>query len=260
MNAAPSSASTIDFKKYRTPELVSSMMDIIDWRNKLVSIFKIAFWALLILLIVSIVLTWTRASDVMFAAVVGYSFISGTIAALAFAIAWTGQTSLQSMDQVVDLTFKLSQQVADDIRGARAGEIKMPTSRKLVEGVYTNVILATLEETASKSFGFLGRPLLFAYKLSLGRMIRKAISYLPDGAFLEADEEMEERATKIAKSLAGVGELHDKNPNVIASVQKGFQYVGAKAKFLIMLPCYIVCSIAFLIYAIPVLVVILLIG
>ena len=244
---------SIDFKKYKTPELVASLMEVIDLRGKLTLMFLIASGTLVILVTLIGFIFWSKASLPVFFGALAYAVPAGLIAGVAFAIARTVQKSLQEMDQIVERLFSISREMANDVRSLREGNVKMPTARELVQGVYTEVFLAALEEVFAKQLGFIGNPVLFAYKLTLGRMVRLAINALPDRALSASQLDFENDANQISDMITTVADQHELSADEFGALRKGIQYVGAKAKFVVMIPCYGICAIAVLIVLVPLL-------
>jgi len=242
---------TIDFKKYRTPELVVSVTEIIDVRGKLVSGFKAAFFSFIGFLLIVGIAFWVRGNLTTFSLVIAYSLFAGAVFSLLIAIAGVVKRSLSEMEQLVTLLFATTAQIANDIQALGAGSTTLPPAKELIEGVYSDVLLPTVEQVVAKSIGWLGRPVLFAYKLTLGRVVRFVIKCVPETAFATDGDELNAKAQEVVDKLESISDEKESTDAKLNWAQSHLEYIGAKAGFLVLLPCYFVSTAIFAIVLIP---------
>lgn len=244
-------AKKIDFKKYRSPELADSVTDIIDVRGKFVGGLKTMFFSFGAFLLLVGILFWIKGNFATFTLAAGYSIVAGAVFSLVMAIAGVVKRSLSEMEQLVGLLFSTTNQVAQDVSSLGQGDVELPSARELVEGVYGDVLLPAVEQVVAKSLGFVGKPLLFAYRMTLGRIVRKTIKLLPDSALAESSEQLKVKADSIMKDLKSVGSKKSQIDTTLTWAQDHLGALSTKAKFLVLLPCYVIASIIVLAVSIP---------
>ena len=234
----------IDFKKYQTPELVETIVDIISIPGAMKSLFKWAVYGLLgLTLMVGFILwltgnltfIWTTLFEL-------YSIPAGTLGGVALGIAEFIRRSLNNMTRLVDLLLETTARIATDIRDLSSGDKEMPPARDLVQDVYEQVILVTLKQAISMVFGFFGGPIYWLYHLTLNQFVRVAIQRLLPKS------ESTKTAEQLASTLAVAGTATDEKGVVVSSLrwtQDKVGMIGGWLKLLVMIPAY--CVLAFII-------------
>ncbi|MGI9470241.1 MAG: hypothetical protein ACR2NZ_01830, partial [Rubripirellula sp.] len=167
----------LDFAKYRTPDLITTIADIVGLPGAVAGIMKWALLCVAVLVIVvafalklsgNMTLMWTAIFEI-------YSAPAGTLIGLTLGMAEFVRRSLTSMTKLVDLLLETSAQVAIDVQRLSAGDTEMPPTRDLVEDVYEQVILVITREVLGSMFGFFGKPVYWLYHVTLNQMVRIAI-------------------------------------------------------------------------------------
>ncbi|MEM7479437.1 MAG: hypothetical protein AAF483_31010 [Planctomycetota bacterium] len=248
-----SSKETVDFAKYRTPELFQKISGMLNWKGTFASGFYYALLAMTGLTLVFVVLAggaayyeasgWRWIGIVLTILVTGLpiSMPSGVIYSLARLI----RLSLDNLLLVVDLLLETAKKIAKDIHSVRSGDSRMPSAKELVRGVYSEVFLPILEQIISDQFWLLGRPALFLYRLTLGRLIRLVIQILPDKTL---DEEEAEKVTEATTS--GLEAIADNETTLLGALtwtQEKLKKYGGRVKTMVMMPCYIVLGVVLMI-------------
>ena len=82
---------------------------------------------------------------------------------------------LKNLERLLTLILEVSSAMAADFRDFRQGDKEMPTAGEIVEHVYCGVVVPAMETAVSKSLGFLGTPLLWIYRRTLGSGVRYLI-------------------------------------------------------------------------------------
>lgn len=171
----------LDFSKYRTPDLIPTISNIVGIPDAVAGIMK---WALLcvaaLVVIVGVALKFSGHTTLMWTAIPElYSAATGTLIELTTGIAEFVRRSLTSMTKLVGLLLERSAQVAIDAQGLAAGETEMPPTRDFVEDVYEQVNLIILRKVLGSMFGFFGKPIYWLYHATLNQMARTAARFLP---------------------------------------------------------------------------------
>ena len=237
----------LDFAKYRTPDLITTISDIVGIPGAIAGIMK---WALLcvaaLVVIVGVTLKLSGSMTLMWTAILElYSAPAGTLIGLTIGIAEFVRRSLTSMTKLVDLLLETSAQVAIDVQGLSAGETEMPPTRDLVEDVYEQVILIILREVLGSMFGFFGKPVYWLYHVTLNQMVRIAIRFLPSDAAPPED---------LPESLETLSNLSAEQGRVVSSLrwtQAKLHHVGGWVSLFVMVPCYALASLMISITLLP---------
>lgn len=236
----------LDFDKYRTPKLISTIADIVSIPGAIGSIRK---WVVIgVGGLILFVVFWLKVTDSMtlfwWAAFEAYSVPAGALAGLAIGVAEFIRRSLNNMTQLIDLMLETTMQVAVDAQGLTSGETEMPPTRDLVEDVYEQVILEITKEVLDSMFGFLAKPIYGLYHVTLNQLVRITIKLIPGTT---------EVTPELTEKIEMASRLTDDQGRVIRSLrwtQQKLAGIGGWIKLLVILPCY---SIVFVIIGLIVL-------
>lgn len=234
------SKAKIDFKKYRSTELLQSLTDLIDVRGIYArSILKILLVALITVILV-IVCFWNRCSFPILSGTVVAGFFAGCIIGALYAIITVIRQSLGNMIMIVDRLLELTKTVAGDVRAMTIGETEMPTAAQLVKGVYGEVVLPMVETVIREKLGAAGRPVMFLYRMTLGQLVRLSIRMLPAAAltWVSENKSAERVAGEVMESMPKVAVNEDKIVASLSFVQGKINSISHGLRFLIMLPGY----------------------
>ncbi len=253
-SAAPAK---IDFKQYRTTALFEAVNDLIDWRG---TIGRGFYWTFLATIgLAAIVTTGLCIASHAMGAGRGELMLTAVVlllvdlpaslpAGLFFSIAYLIRRSLANMLQIVDLLLETTKTVAQDVRSLRSGHYAMPSPKELVHGVYLEVFLPIIEQVIASQLWFLAKPALFLYRLSFGRLVHRVIQFLPEKTLdPESEQAAEEKLRDSAESIKrGMIQIADNETTVVGALnwsQQKLHHLGGHAKFMIMLPCYVVVAV-----------------
>jgi len=243
----------IDFAKYRTPELTEAFSDLINVRGIYLSAFIRFACGALLLGALGGLLFWSRTSSVgWWVPITGYSVFAGCVAGALFAIAELIRRSLSNMLEIVEQLLEVTKKIANDIAAVGEGEIEMPAARELVQGVYKEVVLPTVEKVVADQLGPLGTPVLFLYRLTLGRVVKAAINILPDSALEYAEGQTLEQSKE--GMLSGMSKIAANEEKIVGALEwsrNKIVNVGGWFRFCLMIPCYIACVVLTALVLIP---------
>lgn len=173
----------IELSKYRTPELYTSILDLVSLPGAVASLFLWTSGIVLFLMLTTfgiLYFTGHLYTDGQFhleasGIIAIYVILAGGIFGLAVSLVRLLHQSLQDMIAVAQLSLKVSSHIAGDYHGWKSGTIEAPQPREFVQSVYDQVILPTVEEVLVSQLGFLGRIPIVAYESTLGRIVRQVI-------------------------------------------------------------------------------------
>lgn len=231
----------IDFSRYRTPELIETISNIISLPGAFKSIFYWAFYGLLgLVFIVGVVLWFSGKSNLFITGLAElYSVPAGTVGGIAVGCAEFVRRSLNNMQNLVNLLLETIAQVTTDVNALSTGEKELPPPRDLAHDVYEQVMLQALREACSGVFGFLGRPVYWFYHLTLNQLVRIAINRVV------TDKKIESPPKLLTSTLTTVGSVGKEDGMIVSSLrwtQGKLDFLAGWIKLLVMIPCYIVLS------------------
>lgn len=227
----------IDFRKYRSAELVQSVLDLIDIRGLYVSSVLTVFCIASLLTVLVCVLFWTLQPGAYLAGIFFLGLLLGNILGGWVAIIRIVRRSLGNMLVILDQLLDLTKKVAMDARSMSKGDAEVPTARQLVNGVYGEVFLPILETAAAEKLGFFGKPVLFVYRRTFGRLVRLTIRLLPESE--EQKLQTEQAGESIRQTMQGVADNEDRIVRSLTIVQDKIHKTGNRIRFVIMLPTWL---------------------
>jgi len=249
----------IDFKKYRTPELHASLRELLN----VTGIYNKSS-AIILLVAVGFSLLYGNASlDRVEAlridgeiSVLVYGIVAGLVVGSMFATAEVLRQSLGNMIDVVDLLLEATKRVAHDMNVVRSGDARKPSAKDIMQGVYLEVFLPIVENDVSDSLWIFGKPILFLYRFTLGRLVRRVIRMLPEQAFEPSDgRDVEAVANDTLERMQVVAENETRIVDALNWTQDKVTRIGGRLKLFVMLPWYTVCATVAIVFAIPLVVV-----
>ncbi len=168
-------------------------------------------------------------------------------------LVWASEFIRQSSAKVllvVDLLLDTTQRVAKDYSHIEAGEQKMPSLFTLVGDVYEKLFLRIINEVVHKQLGVIGKPVYFAYRLTIDRVLRLVLRRKFDNAISDqgGEQELQSVATETMKEVSK-NEL--KIVRGLETARKRIQTTSGRLKSLATLPCYVVLAIASLVLLTP---------
>jgi hypothetical protein len=240
----------LDFRKYRSTELVESLASLIDVRGIYVaSLLNVLVIAALTTIVVAAVF-WTRSSGALTAMILLAGVLAGTVTGGLYAILQVIRQSLGNMMIIVDQMPELTKTVAHDMQSVNRGDTEMPSPRELVRSVYSDVFLPAIETAFQQKAGLAARPLRFAWQNTFGRLVRLAIRMLPAELLTRTVEgkKMEESATAITASLQKLTDNETRITAALSGVQKRIRSISQRLRFVLMLPGYAIFGAALIVF------------
>ncbi len=256
----------IDFSKYRTPELVKTISELLSVRDKA---GQIALWSAVLCLVVVaglFVLVMGNVPLLIFVIFVAYSVPMGLFSGIFLGGAEMVRRSVDGLLSIVDLLLEETGIIARDVRDLRTGDQELPPPGVLVDAVYRHLIYPIIEDVVRGSFGFLGRPILWFYRSTLDRLVKMVIrrfvpsSYddipetnLPAGPDGISDEQRDLAVTKGIVEAANTIADHEDRFTVSLNWTRGkVKGIGGWLKLLIVLPFYALFAAVFLLGLLPI--------
>ena len=200
-----SSVEQIDFAKYKTPELADQVAEILSISAVLWQIFKwVCVW-LLLLLLLGVLLFIGQAHWSLLLGAICLALVFGLMTGITFGAARAIRTGIDRLSNLFCLLLNIVQHVIDDCRDLSTGKQEIPQRADLIRAALSQVLIPTIEKVVSNRLGFLGKPLLWGYRITLGRLvnvfIKTSVDQLPD-AKLEQVDRLTETAEQAAQHVS----------------------------------------------------------
>lgn len=214
----------VDLTRYRTPELFDRVMNLVDLPGTLRKWF-IWLAAMVVTLLAG---TWLVFADLvstpLLVGLLLWAAIGGFLVANFLCLCHTIDGALSDVGGLVEVTLDTVRAAAADLGQARSGQF--PSASELVRASYRDVTLPILEKVIAERVWIVGKPLLWVYRRSLGKLIGLAIDRLPVEK-LEADggEQLLKRHMQRAEQLHAKREAIERYASrlgeIAASMQRG---------------------------------------
>ena len=176
MNSSNAEVRSIDFAKYRTPELVDQIVD-------LISIPKASLKLILGAAVGGVLAFGLFATMFLFSGLSWWVWLLGMLltgfvgAALgcSLMLIWIIGGGLRNVGSILQISLDMTNQVACDIQELRRGDANLPSGRELAGQVYLQVIEPSLESAARRAFSILATPAIVIYRWSIGAALKRAL-------------------------------------------------------------------------------------
>jgi len=234
------SKTSIDFSKYRTTELVDTIVELVSLPNAVRGILKSGLFGVVIAVIcVVVLLILTGDFNIVWSTLLGaYAVPAGVAGGLAFGIAGFIRKSFDNMSLLVDLLFNLTRQIVNDAGDVFGGKTQLPNARDLVSEVYNQILLQSLKQAINSNFGWFGPPIFAAYRLTLNRLVRQAIRLIP-----KKHQDLEDATTVIKSSVETVTTNESQIVANLETAQKRLGSLSGTIKTLVLWPCYAILAL-----------------
>ena len=228
----------LDFTKYRRQELVDSVSDLVDVKAVYArGLLLVLFVALLAAAIVGVIFL-NKLEGWQLWTVVAVGAFSGLLIGTLIAIFRFINRSFGNLTSIVDQLLELTKVVTVDIREIDSGAVEVPNTQELVRGLYSQVVLPIVEESVAGQLGFLGGPVLFVYRLTLGNLVRWTIKLLPADKLSSGEdiEKMEQLVDKTKRKMRMVAQNEERILSTLTTTQSHLRTVGFSVRGLVLLP------------------------
>ena len=172
-------------------------------------------------------------------------------------------TALRSVEAVLNILLEITGYAAADYERVQSGQAKMPTGGELMQQVYEEVISPAIAKAISGSFGWLGIPILWLYRRTLGFAVSLVIQAVSRRRSHNADDENEngsgEDADTSSSDISPEDERTETNcysRRIEAFTKRAagtVSSIGARIRFYAMMPLYIAFSVLLVIGLMPLL-------
>ena len=241
-NTSDISIEEIDFSKYRTKELATRIGDLVSLPKtvgKLVVTIVVCVAIGLVLIYAAMKLDGQGFVVTLISEI--YAIPASILVGIALWLVLLIHHGLSSLTRIVDLMLETTVKVAADYQELGEGGKKLPPMDKLIGAVHEHIFTNIVREVISSQTGFLGRPIFWAYQMTLGRMLKVAIRFVATQT--ASQQEKRDLKTVVTDSMTTVAEAESQ---IIPGLQWARQRIVESGAWLtgrMLWPCYLIIAV-----------------
>jgi hypothetical protein len=246
-------AAKLDLSRYRTSGLVGNVVELISVPHALRRVIVVTLYlSTAVCAAIGMIFAQATLSGVGWLALCAYSLIAGFGLGILLGVLRVLSRALASIEELLKITLNITENAADDYAKLQSGAIHIPSAGELVEQVYEEVLLPTIEEAVAEAFGFLGRPILWLYRRSVGAAVRYVIKKMARFTMTQkqAVATVEETKQHIGTLAKYPEYIRDYTKQAAALVHR----VSRKIRFFATLPLYIAFFVCLFMAFVPIVV------
>lgn len=240
----------LDLSQYRTGPLVERLVEVISLPLALLRVvLTMVVLAIAMPIACYLVLPMEDFSTMMSAGAYLYSIVFGFVLGLLLGIVRVVAIAMRSVEEVLNIILQLTAQAAGDYEHLQSGSKRMPSGGELMQQVYDEVALPAMEKAAGKAFSFLGAPIFWVYRRTLGSAVRFVITSV---AGKESDEQENDKISTAAESgLAAVAKYSDRIQRFTSAASGIVSGISRRIRVVAMTPLYVIFTGFVLIGTVP---------
>lgn len=249
-----SSATKLDLSRYRTSGLVGHVVELISVPHALRRVIVVTLYlSTAVCAAIGLIFAQAELSGVGWIVLCAYSLIAGFGLGILLGFLRVLSRALASIEELLKITLNITGNAADDYANLQSGTMQMPSAGELVEQVYEEVVLPTIEEAVSEAFGFLGRPILWLYRRSVGAAVRYVIKKMARFTMTQKQE-----TATVEETKQHIGTLSKYSQHIRDYTTQAAEFVhrvSRRIRFFATLPLYIAFFVCLFMAFVPILVV-----
>lgn len=239
----PPRAKQLDLAKYRTDALVDHLVDLISVPGAIRKVLSTAVvTGLLALVACGLLREYAELSLLPWLAVSIYSLVASVALGTLLGLLRVVRAALGNIQSLLEQALEITGRAANDYQQLGSGALTLPTGEELFDQVHSRVLMPAVERAVSKTFGLLARPLLWAYRRTIGSavsLVIKRASRNPQVA--EQHKRIEQLTSSTVGEVAGYADAVE---TFTMAATKVVQRVGTRLRTLAMLPLWILFAVA----------------
>ena len=247
----------VDLSKYRTGPLVEQLTNLVSVPSAFRRILRTMVLIDVVAILACVLLM--PMEEFHFAIKAGmyvYCITIGLVVGIVFGIIRVIAIAMTSVEEILNITLRITGQAATDYEQLQAGTARMPTGGELTEQVYEEVILPTIEKVAGGAFGFFGKPVMWVYRRTLGAAVSFLIKAVKKKSEVDAEngiesEEDVQLQESVKSGIAGVAKYSKRINAFTSKAATVVSTIGGKIRFYAMFPIYSVFTAMLLIALVP---------
>lgn len=244
----------LDLSKYCTRDLVEQIMELISVKDALRRLGTATIVLELIVIIAVIALFYASTlSSIWWFAVCAYALVAGFIYGIVLGFLRIASRALGHIESILQLTLAIARNAVTDVADLHGGQARLPSGGELIEQVCDQVILPAIEEVVSGTLGFIGKPLLWGYRWTIGWTVRYVIK-LVNRMSITKEQEAEVQTT-VKSQLTDLAKYGESTSAYLESCRGVVGKAGRALRAYILRPLYMVFFMCLFFTFVPLIVV-----
>ena len=242
----------LDLSKYQTSELVAQITELISIPSMFGRVILTTFlFALLVVFTCAVIFFYSQLSGVGWVLGCAYALVLGFLFGVLLGVLRAVSKALGNIEAILSLVLTIAKSAAEDYDRLQTGTARMPTGGELVEQVYEEVLLPSLEQAVAGAFWILSRPLLWIYRRTIGRSVRWMIKWCDQQPLTdEQSQQVRQHAEAGLSAVASYSQTIQQYASTAAQYVAG---VGRGIRAYAMRPLYIAFTISLSTASLPLL-------
>ncbi len=203
--------SQIDLSKYRTPELIGKLTEILSLGGAFVGLLLTLGIVVFLIEALLIWMVYDHVDQTWLIGIAIWGFLSGVVSGFALGFARLVHGGLKNLASVLELMLNMVEMAAGDFENLKSGQHR-PTVAELTAAMHQQVFEPCLLIVLEKSLGWFAGPVKWFYKSSLGRAVALLLMRLdgadttvePDNKGMELTPETYEKTLAVASKYSGL--------------------------------------------------------
>jgi hypothetical protein len=240
----------IDLSRYQTREIASRVAEILSVPGSVRTVVGTTL-AVIILLGITNTILYMVSSQAIFPGLVSsiYALVIATILGFGLGLLRVTMLLIQRSESLMQLTLETSREVAKDVQEINRGGKNMPDAAQIVEHVYDGVIVPAMEASVAQSFGFVGTPLLWIYRRTIGGGIRYLITRIKTSTL--SDDEATEIEHDTQRAMRDITSQQNNIEWVVKNSMSYTKYASGLLKKFLLRPAQLIFAIIAIAAVIP---------
>lgn len=176
-NLTNGQARKFDFSKYRSRDIVDKLSEILNIRGSFSNVVRTAayleFALFVVFIAICILISDLAILEAVFLSVL--ILLVGIVLGVPLGLLRVVHKSLANIEGVLTILLDSSNHAALDFAAMRSGDVEIPSGKEIVTGMYEQVIMPSIEEVVAEAFGFLGKPILWMYRKTIGAAVNRLL-------------------------------------------------------------------------------------
>ena len=233
-------AVAIDFKKYRTPELVRNIVELINIPSSAFFLIRNVLYVLGFVMSVVGFFSWNLDRE-WFIGMIIWGVIGGLVTGGLLALARLVFRGLYNISSIVEIFLGTIIHISRDVEEVGDGKSRLPTASELAVGVHEEIMEPCLETAVSEAFWIFGGPIFWAYKISFGRIARYVVRQLKR---FDNKDKIRDRQDSVKSYMKGGKTYVQYVKNALEPVHATVEKIGGGFRRIVTFPLYLFSALA----------------
>jgi len=236
----------IDLSKYATKEVTNEVLELIRIFEILKKIILSVVIGVVFTVLIPYLLFPSFREQSFIEVWLPWSGVTGLIAGIIIAPAHFCSRLIKSLTGILQLLANTLKIVVVDMKSVESGELVLPSAGQLLQAGTRDIIFPIVEDAIEDVVPWFATPLIWIYKMGLGRMIKFGVARIPFEKFQDehhnalAEAEFQRSAENIARHSEDISQG-------LTAFQNSLSKIGRGLIILVTIPSYILSLVTILV-------------